>query len=262
VLNTWPKERLTPLLDYLKAPDEGSCLILEAEGKLDKKRALYKALTHKSAPVVVVEEERLKGAALTRYAQREASALGLKIADDALALLQEASEEELNQVRDGLQKIKLYVGERVEVTREDVEALLPEAGLQAQIWDIADLVMERQQGRVLEVTRALLSALPSQSERARLTILLHTLLVKRVQGAMSAHALRKTGGDAAQLATLTGMHPYGAKKLMQSMSRSRFSPSELARALRLLLHADQALKGGKLPSELVLERLLIDVCML
>ena len=262
LLNVWPKERLEPLLDYIKAPDTGTCFIFEATTKLDKKRALYKALSKKGAPVVMIEQSKLKGEELTRYALREAKHLGLSLNEEAMSLLQAASEDDLSRTRDALHKLKLYVGERAEVSAEDVKALLPEAGLQAQIWDLADLVLERNKERVLEITRALLSALPSQSERSGLTILLHSLLVKRVEGAMVAQALRKTGGGAQELATLTGMHPYGAKKLMQSLSKVRFSPAELARAVRLLLHAEHALKGHKLPNELILEQLLLELCLL
>jgi DNA polymerase-3 subunit delta len=261
-LNKWPKDRLAYLIDYLKSPDAETCLILEAEEKLDKTRALWKALSKKGSAALILEHSPLKGAELSKQARRDAQALGVKLHDDALALLQEASEDDLKTLRDGLNKLALYVGERAEVTLGDVQELIPEAGIQAQIWDISELVMQRERGRVMEVTRGLLSGTPSQGERQKLTILIHSLLVKKVQATMAALALKREGKGAAEVASLTGMHPYGAKKLMQSLGRSSFSPAQLARAMQLLLRADRELKGSRVSSELVLERLLIDITML
>lgn len=261
-LNKWPKERLKELIEYLKAPDEDTCLILEAIEKLDKTRALWKALSAKTSSALILEHSTLKGAELTRQAKEDARALGVQIHEDALGLLQEASEDDLKRLRDGLNKLSLYVGDRAEITLQDVQDLIPEAGIQAQIWDISELVMARERGRVMEVTRGLLAATPSQGERQKLTILIHSLLVKKVQGTMAGLALKRAGKGPSELASLTGMHPYGAKKLMQGLGRLSYSPSQLAQAMRLLLHADLALKGSRVSSELVLEALLIDITML
>lgn len=261
-LNTQPKERLEELLEYLAKPEPETLLILEGSKPLDKKRALWKALTQKGSEVEVIESEALKGEALARWARGAATELGMRLEDEALALLQESSQDELDTLRDALQKLKLYIGEREAVTAEDVRSLLPEAGLQAEIWDIADLVMSRNQGRALEVTQGLLSAAPSESERARLCILIHVLLAKRVQSTLVARVFKELDRSESELASFAGMHPYGAKKLMQSIGRVPFTQVELARATRLLLHADLELKGSQVPNELVLERLLLDICLL
>ena len=262
LLNKWPKDRLKELIEYIKEPDADSCLILEATEKLDKTRALWKALSGKKSPAVILEHSPLKGAELTRQAKEDAKALGVSIHEDALGLLQEASEDDLRRLRDGLNKLALYVGDRGEVTLKDVQDLIPEAGIQAQIWDISELVMARDRGRVMEVTRGLLATTPSQGERQKLTILIHSLLVKKVQGTMAGLALKRAGKGPSELAALTGMHPYGAKKLMQSLGRIPYSPAQLAQAMRLLLHADMTLKGSRVSSELILEALLIDITML
>lgn len=262
LLNKWPKERLKYLLDYLKSPDMETCLILEATEKIDKTRVLWKALSHKSSVAFILEHNPLKGAELSSQAQRDAQALGVRLHEDALGLLQEASEDDLKRLRDGLNKLALYVGDRAEITLRDVQDLIPEAGIQAQIWDISELVLARERSRVMEVTRGLLSTSPSQGERQKLTILIHSLLVKKIQGTMAALALKREGKGASELASLTGMHPYGAKKLLQSLGQIPYSPTQLAQAMRLLLRADLDLKGSKVSSELILEALLIEITML
>jgi DNA polymerase-3 subunit delta len=261
-LNLLPRERVEDLLGYVSRPEPETLLILEGGKPLDKNRSLWKALSQRGAPVVIIESEALKGEELARWARGAAAGLGMKLEDEALALLQESSQDDLDTLRDALQKLKLYLGAREVVVAEDVRSLLPEAGLQAQIWDIADLVMTRDQGRALEVAQGLLSAAPSESERAGLCIAIHVLLVKRVQSTLVARAFKELDRSDKDLATFVGMHPYGAKKLMQSIGRVPFSQVELAQAMRLLLHADLELKGSQIPNELILERLLLDLCLL
>lgn|GEM_PF-830121 len=261
-LNALPKERLEELLAYVAQPEPETLLILEGAKPLDKKRALWKALTQKGAAVEIVESEALKGDALARWAREAAAALGMRLEDEALALLQESAQDALDPLRDALQKLKLYIGDRAAVTAEDVRSLLPEAGLQAEIWDIADLVMARNQARALEVAQGLLSAAPSEGERARLCILIHVLLAKRVQSTLVARVFKALDRGEGELAAFAGMHPFGAKKLMQSIGRVPYSQGQLAQATRLLLRAELELKGSQVPNELVLERLLLDICLL
>lgn len=261
-LNLLPRERIEDLLAYVARPEPETLLILEGSKSLDKNRSLWKALSQKGAPVELIESEALKGEDLARWARGAAAGMGLKIEDEALALLQESSQDDLDTLRDALQKLKTYLGEREVVVADDVRSLLPEAGLQAKIWDIADLVMARDQGRALEVTQALLSAAPSESERAGLCIAIHVLLVKRVQSTLVARVFKELDRSDKDLAAFVGMHPYGAKKLMQSIGRVPFSQVELAQATRLLLHADLELKGSQVANELILERLLLDICLL
>ena len=256
VLNLQAKAKLVELLDYLERPAPETCLIFEATKRLDKGRALWKALTKKNTPSIVIEHEPLKGSSLTRWLSQEAKGLKLEVHSEALELILESSEGDLSFMRNSLKKLKLFISPRTQVTLKDVQELIPEAHLQTTVWALLDALSMKREGDVLSMTHALLSQ--GQSEQG-----LFALITKRIRELTLAHAVRAKGGGEKQLATLAGMPPFGAKKVLQQIGgRGQFSVTELVTAYQMLLLADREMKGSKVPPSLVLEGLLLNLCLL
>lgn len=138
------------LESYLKDPADFTTLILEAE-QLDQRMRLFKVMESKALVVSVglSENPAERDAAATRVAQELARELGVQIEGDALDDLTDLLDGDLTRLRTEMDKLTAYVGERKRITPADVDALVV-SEKKYSIWQLADLLANRQRARALE----------------------------------------------------------------------------------------------------------------
>lgn len=255
LLNKLPKTKLSELISFCEKPHEEICLIFEARARLDQSRSLMKALS-KSPHVFIRESSPMNDSMTDKWLNLVMKSKGLKPRSGLTALLQETSEGRVGEMLETIEKLSLYVAPRVEVSPEDLSELVPEAKLQTTVWDLLDAVMLRQTSTVVSLARALLA---EGQEPLGLLALVH----RRVREVTAAKAVSALGGGEAQLASALSINGYAAKQVMRLAHDSRsLSLSQLAQAYQRIAQADQNLKGSKLPPELSLEKLLLELCTL
>ena len=255
-LNLLAKNELKPLLEYIQTPEAETCLILESLEPLNKTKSLYKALSSKKSPAHVQFLEKLKGNQLDQWIRKQAQTLKVKISPQASALIQETVGDQLGMLSDTLEKLSLYVSPRVHIEESDVQELLPQSRLQTTVWAFLDAVVARNAGKALMMLHALL-------EQGQAPLSLFALLTRQIRNLLLAYSIKAKGGSQKELASLAKIPPFAAKKLLQSLNQEkRFSARQLSLAYEVLLRADQKLKGSKVPPEVVLEGVLLEICLL
>jgi DNA polymerase-3 subunit delta len=222
-----------PLLEYLAAPLETSCLVLHAE-RIDRRQRWVKRvleigeLLEYNAPSRPADLRRWIAA---RFAQR-----GVRAAPGAAELLAESIGSDLDALASEIDKLCLYAAERAEVTAGDVEQMGGPQRARA-IYELTDLVGRRQGAAAL----SMLGRLLEQGE-APLAVL----------GALAQHFRRLLRArecqpqSAAELQKQLGIHPYAAERLLEQARR--WSEARLRGCLELAQRTDESLKGA-LPIE-------------
>jgi DNA polymerase-3 subunit delta len=171
------------------------------------------------------------------------------------------------------EKLALYVGERAEITTEDVRAAASPS-LEATIFELTDAVGRKDLAAALT---ALPSLLPAQSpESAALMIL--AMLARQLRLIWQARFLAEQGYSLGRLREtppeLAEVLPVehniveavkGRGFLVDKLSDQarRYTDAELAVALERVTEVDAALKGQtdrRLGARLALEMLLVDLC--
>ncbi len=149
-----PQQR-TKLLDYLKLPAEGSCVALVSFERLSGRNKFERDALALSA---VVECGRLSREALLTVARKMADERGVAIADDAMSVLVDWTNGELNRIAGELGKLSCYVGARggSEATLDDVEFVV---GARASgLRELAIAIAEGRSGEALALFEELVDA--------------------------------------------------------------------------------------------------------
>ncbi len=240
-----PDKDLSPLIEYLAAPSDTSCLVLTAE-KLDGRGKLAKVAKQTGS---LSEAQPIKQAGVRDFIVREARRRKLTLREDASAALADAIGTDLSAIDDALERLSLYVGDGQPITVAAVEACVSRVRVES-IWALVDAVGLRDRRMALKATSSLLG-----DREPPLRILAMVARQLRMIGRMQ-EALR-SGMAPQDAAIAAGAPPFKARDL--TTAAKRVSGRDLARAFQILSEADLALKGGKRQPELVLEGAILEL---
>lgn len=234
-------------VEYVKNPSPTTCLVFVADtGKVNKNTEFYKILNKSGA---VVQLARLKDHELLRWIKKEAERQGKKITDPASRKLLVIAGTRLREIKNELDKIVLYAGDKEVVAESDVDG----AGLDCReetIFGLSDAIGVKDLKRAMKIYGKVaneppLKVLGAMARQIRTLLKLKSLQRRRVP---------KNG-----LAPKLGVPPW---HLDSYISRSRhFTEGELRGAVVKLAGADMALKTGRLPQNLVITGLIMDLCV-
>ena len=210
---------------------------------LDRRTRLFKAI-HQHGKIHPCDPVRERDAAgrVAREANRAEKRMGTQAAE---ALVRMAGTG-LRVLVLEVQKLAAYVGERPEITVEDVRAMATSLS-ETKFWTLTDAIGKRDRGAAMQTLEELL-----QSE--------HPL---PVLGTIAGHfrwlakiaALRVR--DAAGVAAALKLHPYRAGKLLEQARR--FRSGDFPQIFALLEETDRAIKSTGQPL-LALETLVLQLC--
>jgi DNA polymerase-3 subunit delta len=148
-------------------------------------------------------------------------------------------------LRSEIEKIQLYLGERKEITEEDVQQV---AGFRKEysIFSLQDAVGAKDIAVALRIYENLL---PNTGAGAIISSL------ARYFGQLHlAHGL-PARRDQAQLAEKAGVHSFFAERLQKAAQN--YTPAEIGNALEVLLHADYLIKTQSTAAEALVMRLML-----
>lgn len=232
---------------YFDRPARQSVLVLEVKTWRNNTR-LAKKLVDAGLELDCSE---LKGAALTGWLVRRAERYyGRRISRDAVTLLVELAGTSLALLEQELAKLAAYVGDRAQITADDVRTLV--GGWRAETtWRMTDAVRD---GRP-DVALAALDKLLRGGEAPQRIFGGVAFVFRKTARATE---LSRQGLPLRAALQQAGVHPrelQAAEAYLRRLGRTR---AERIRAR--LLEADGALKGGsRLPERLQLERLLLEL---
>ena len=143
---------------YLGNPAPFTVLVIEATA-LDQRMKLSKLLTEKTLVVEVglgdKPEERLVAAAA--LAKSIAEVEGVEFEKGAAEDLAEFVSADLMRLKTEIEKLTTYVGARKLIRREDVATMVVSEKT-TTVWDLAELLVSRQQNKAMEFLNRLLNA--------------------------------------------------------------------------------------------------------
>ena len=228
---------------YLDNPAPYTVLVFEA-GELDQRMRLTKVLAERTLAVSVELSkepgERVRLAAA--FALDIAAQLGVQLDQGAADELCDTLNGELEAIHTELEKLAAYAGERKRITRADVDLLVISAR-KYEVWDLADMLAERQPAKAL----AFLDRLLREGEAAPAMLGALAWMYRKLLEAQEV----PTGAQGWQAASRLKMRPDKAEVAMRQARR--FPRTQLTRGLIALYEADNRLKSGGANQRAVME---------
>ena len=228
------KQQLLKLLTILSDVPEYCTVVLSAT-ELKKSTKLYKDLANKA---VVCECESLKPRDLAPWLKEQAQELGGAFEGEAIAVIMEylATVESvpLQLLKQEIEKLAIYAGERKRWTKEDVEttfSTLPEVSSFA----LNNAITNRNLLQVLE----LLADKRKKGENIMLTC---GFVMSNIRNLLRIKEMAEAGYGETRIAAETDMNPYVVKKNFQA--GRRFSLVSLQTALNELAQMNIDIRLG------------------
>lgn len=244
------KSQTTPLHEALvgliEARIPSSVLVLTAT-TVDRRRKLYKAIAKHG---LALECRPLWDRALRGWVGDEARRLGKQIDRQAVELLVDMVGNDLGKLHNELQKLAHYVGERPGIALSDAEEAVADL-LLSTVFDLTDaLGLARLDATLLALRKLHESKTAEQKTMWFLTDHFRKLLLAR-------EAIDR-GKDPERACLAAGMRKGMVWKVKRQLPMR--SQDQLRRALVRIAETDDALRRSRVPANLLLDRLAMDLC--
>lgn len=251
------------ILETLKAGLPEGVIFLISATAIDKRRAFFKWLAKnaelRSYDKIDVSKEGWEDQVAT-LVERSARDSGLNFTEEALALFVQLAGEETRQISNELEKLDLYLGERREITLEDVQIMVP-LSRKGVIWEISRAIESRRATRAIELIDQQLTKNESAIGLVKAAIIptvRNLFFAKLVEPYRSVNQAPK--GVLAVLPKKKdgGINTWGLK--MAAPKARNFKLSQLQKGLENCLNADKALVTTGQDHRMVLHRLIVELC--
>jgi len=272
-------ESLADLSQELKAFNWQNVRLLITSGKVDKRKTFYKTLEKigrvEAFNALSVDDRDWASAAET-WAARAVRARKKEITDEALAELVNSLGPNHRQIESEVEKLSLFVGERPEISLEDVKTIVT-LNKQARAFAVGDALGDRDLPRLLRTLDEELWEMKSDSQKSEIGLLYG--LITKVRAMIFLKEMLREGWlkpemdynrFKAQLQRVPAeqlpedkrfnplsMNPYVLYKALPQSRR--YSIDELVRAMGLLLECNQRLIFSSLDESLVLQQTLVQI---
>ena len=255
-VNALKKEARKALDQYLKSPASDLLLIMTAA-------VGTKADTGLSSSATTLQFDLLTGDRIPKWISHHAtSALGIRITEPAVELLQAAVGSDLHQLAGELDKLASYVQGRGEEIGEDAVAAIVGVRRGETQADLLDAVADRNLSRSLELVPHVLAQPKTTAVSIVMALSTQMLAISwgraRLDEGLSRARLAQEYFDLLkETGAFTG-RSWGSATAVWARAAERWSREALDRALDSLLEADVALKESRVSSE---EQLLATVVL-
>jgi len=243
-------QNLERLAEYIVKPADYAVvvLIVEAE-KLDERKTVVKRLKERA---VVLEAKKPTTEELFRFVLDAVNASGHKMERPAIERLLFLTGEAWGGLARELDKLILYAGDRNEITREDVDALVPRT-LEDNVFQLTDHLIKRQVEPAIRLVRDL-------EKQGQEVLALLGLMARQYRMMNLSKRLSEQGYGEKQIAGKIGAHPYAVKLAIQSSRR--FSFAQLETALVAITETDENMKTGRGDKRVLFDTLIVRLATL
>jgi len=232
-----------PLKEYLSNPEPTCCLVfITAGGKPDLRRSLFRLLNTSSTSV---EFKSMSPAMAKRWLCEKVKEAGATIDEEALALMEIHLGTDLLRIQQELQKVLEYLHPEKHISPRALEETMG-SGVTASVFELAERVAAGDVGGSIALLRRIVS---EGEEPARLLF----LLTRQIRLLTIGKGLVENGLGGRELASNLGIPPIPF--IIEKVERqiAQFPVRAGSDALRILLQADRAIKGGRGKGPAVLE---------
>lgn len=231
------------LADYISQIPEFTILVM-VEDEVDKKGLVYKACNEYGSVVEfsLPNEDDLKIWLLSRIKKESKT-----ITSGAYKLLMERAGDDMQRLSLELEKLIGYIGERTEITQNDVDILVVKQ-TEAKVYDMVKNVAFGNQQAALNTYYELLAA-----KEPAMRIL--SILGKQFYQMYTVKQLQAAGMQNVQIAVKMKLREFVIKSL--SSQANRYTDDTLKGAIRECVELEEAVKTGKLNEDMSVELFLI-----
>lgn len=240
-----PKDSLEALSAYCADPSATTVLALAGE-KLAKNTRLYKAVDKLGGVVARQFDKREVPAMVQQMFEQRGKRISRGCAEEFVA----AVGADLRRLTVEVEKTVAYVGDRTEVTSDDVDSVVSTVA-PTSIWEFTEALGDR------DCRRALMKAADLIGE-GESVFGLHAMALRTIRDLIAARSLADRGkGSPGDLARELGRQEWQMKRLARQARG--FAGPELSELLRAAASAEAEMKTSR-DSRLVLERWIVKVC--
>lgn len=254
------EEEVEVLLDYVQNPSPTSCLVLTAENVGPWKN--HQKIIEKVGKWI--ECPRLKGESLISWVQKKSKEKGKSLSIEAANYLTEVVGDNLYDLENLLEMVSLGTPGKKTIGIDEVEVFVTGVKYNT-IFELTDAIVERDLRKAIGILERTIEikTIPFKKDEQEVKIaqiipFLLSLIAKHywrmwVAKQMSPHC-RDMGGLAKEL----GLKPWVVKKLVEQANN--FSEASLREGIEKCYQTDLAVKRMYGPENLLIEKLVIDLC--
>ena len=221
--------------EYAKRPNPDAVVMLICSTKPNLTNNPYRALkTHG----VAVEIKPLKESQIPGWIQQRMKKTGYVLRPDAAQMLTDFSGNNLQTLATELEKLKAYVGNRSEITREDVL----DVGGHAREFNVFELQRVVGNSDFVSAARIVEHMLQQKTNKAGEALMMVSVLNGYFSKMWKLTGCQRVNLSEKQMAEKTGLNTYFIKEYLNSLKR--YPEARIQRVMGALLAADYELKGG------------------
>ncbi len=254
------EENVEQLMEYVEKLSLSTCLVLYGQAIGPWKR--YRKEIEKVGEVT--EYARLRGRALLLWAKKRMKEKGKMLSDEAAEYLVEIVGDHLYDLDSALEKVFLSVGDRQAVEGSDIEEITSEVKV-STVFDLTDAIgrqsLETALGILEKAMESRAVVFRKEEEGSKLSDPVPVLLSMMAKQYWSMLMIKQMGShreDIGELARELGTSPWNVKKLMDQ--GKNFSEASLREGILKCHQADLTIKRSRGPKDLLMEKLVIDLC--
>ncbi|PIE89825.1 MAG: DNA polymerase III subunit delta [Acidobacteria bacterium] len=243
----WDVKQRKKITEYFKNPSADTCLVLDFD--VDKVGKFGNFFNSSSSSIHILPCQKPKINELPAYIGRLAAETGLKLDQDALAVLADFTGDDIELMQRELDKLKLYKWGNDQVKVEDVEALTGRTR-HVNSWEIQKTISGRNTSECLMKVKDILDSGES-------AIVLLNIISRYISQLLQVKGLLARGvKDRYQISQNMGMGTpvFVVSALMKE--HTSFSSIELRAALKTAAITDDMLKGSQLANFSLIARLI------
>lgn len=238
------KEKCDALADYLDSPSETTSFVF-VENEVDKRGRLFKKVKDKGRSVELNCQDE---SSLTKWILGLLKKEEKKITQNAMQLLLAKTGPEMENIYKEFEKLVCYVGEKDNITIEDVEEICT-TKVTNNIFDMVSAVADKQQKKALDLYYDLLAL-----KEPPMRILF--LITRQFNLLLQVKDLNRLGFHSNDIAKKIGLPSFVVNKYVTQSTK--FTIQWLKEALRLCADSEEAVKTGKISDTMSIELLIVD----
>jgi DNA polymerase-3 subunit delta len=257
MLNPWrfivvkEADRFSPddirqLLAYIEKPSPSTCLVLWGDSSGPWKRFFPKI--RKVGAVTHVKS--FFAGKLIGWIKREAQAYGKRMTREAAEYLKDMVGNRLRDLHNEIEKVVVFVGEKPVIELGDVEEVISEVKTRT-IFELTDAIGMRNAVEALRILRKMV-----QAGEAHLRIL--GMIARQFRLLWKAKHLVSKGATKEEVRRKLNLHHFYLESTLEQSAS--FSEDNLREGFRRFLQTDLAMKTTTVSTELLLEKMIVDLC--
>ena len=229
--------------DYLSHISEATIFII-VETTADKRGKLYKSA---KACDRAIEINMPNESVLKKWVGAKANAAGKQMKENAWSQFLIMTHDSMDNMSRELDKLISYVGDRNQITLEDVNAVCV-ARVETKIFDMLNAISAKDMQKTMDLYQDMLSA-----KEPPMRIL--SMIIRQFRQMKVIKELASFGDNASSIASKMGMPDFAVRRVMQL--GNNFSDKEIKALLNDAADFEEKFKTGRLDEKLAVELIIM-----